>query len=367
MAFRFFRRLKIAPGVSLNLSKSGVSPSFGVPGARLTLGRDGVRRTVGIPGTGLFYTEVDGGSGGASGSRGRRRRPAPAPPAVPARSKLDLGFFQRLLTPRSERSFVEGCKAQVTGDAVAARRHLAAAADRHADAAFLAGFLALDAGDLDPAARWLERASTRRRTLGRLLEKYGLNLTLALPVTDHVVAHVQPTWRGAQLGLVEAYQAQGRLAAARAALERLHRDHPDDVVVRLSLAELLLDDRAPRGAAAAAEDAAAPDTATTDRRTARRVVELTAGVTNESSVHAALLLHRGQALRALGLDTPARDALTAALRRRKDRDPDLLRAIRRERARVYRDLGQRARARGEWERILAEAPDDVEARSQLDH
>ena len=41
MAFRFFRRMKIAPGVSLNFSKSGVSPSFGVRGARGTVGRQG--------------------------------------------------------------------------------------------------------------------------------------------------------------------------------------------------------------------------------------------------------------------------------------------------------------------------------------
>lgn len=58
MGFRFFRRMKIAPGLRLNFSKTGISPSFGVRGARATLGRQGVRKTVGIPGTGLFYTEV---------------------------------------------------------------------------------------------------------------------------------------------------------------------------------------------------------------------------------------------------------------------------------------------------------------------
>ena len=56
MGFRFYRRVKIIPGVWLNFSKSGVSTSFGVRGARLTVGKNGVRTTVGIPGSGLSCT-----------------------------------------------------------------------------------------------------------------------------------------------------------------------------------------------------------------------------------------------------------------------------------------------------------------------
>ena len=57
MAFRLFRRIKIAPGITINLSKSGLSASAGMRGARVTLGPRGVRRTVGVPGTGVSYTE----------------------------------------------------------------------------------------------------------------------------------------------------------------------------------------------------------------------------------------------------------------------------------------------------------------------
>ena len=38
MGFRFWRRIKIAPGVTLNLSKSGGSLSFGPRGAKFTVG-----------------------------------------------------------------------------------------------------------------------------------------------------------------------------------------------------------------------------------------------------------------------------------------------------------------------------------------
>jgi len=56
MSFRFWRCIRIAPGVTLNLSKSGGSLSFGPRGAKFTIGPRGGRATVGIPGTGLFYT-----------------------------------------------------------------------------------------------------------------------------------------------------------------------------------------------------------------------------------------------------------------------------------------------------------------------
>jgi len=53
---RFWRRTRIAPGLSLNWSRSGPSVSAGPRGAKVTLGRRGIRRTVGIPGTGLSAT-----------------------------------------------------------------------------------------------------------------------------------------------------------------------------------------------------------------------------------------------------------------------------------------------------------------------
>ena len=68
MGFRLFRRIRIAPGLSVNLSKGGLSLSAGVRGARVTVGRRGVRRTVGLPGTGVSYTETSGGSGAETGA-----------------------------------------------------------------------------------------------------------------------------------------------------------------------------------------------------------------------------------------------------------------------------------------------------------
>lgn len=54
MGYRFRKRVKIAPGVHLNISKSGISFNLGVPGANVTLGKRS-RLNVGLPGTGLSY------------------------------------------------------------------------------------------------------------------------------------------------------------------------------------------------------------------------------------------------------------------------------------------------------------------------
>jgi hypothetical protein len=57
--FRFYRRIKVLPGIKLNVSKSGVSTSVGVKGAHVTIGGPrGTRATAGLPGTGVSYTEV---------------------------------------------------------------------------------------------------------------------------------------------------------------------------------------------------------------------------------------------------------------------------------------------------------------------
>lgn len=57
MGFKFRKRIKIAPGISINIGKSGItSATIGKRGASLNVGKNGVRATAGIPGTGLSYT-----------------------------------------------------------------------------------------------------------------------------------------------------------------------------------------------------------------------------------------------------------------------------------------------------------------------
>ena len=56
MGLCFRKSITIAPGVRVNLSKSGPSLSFGKKGIRETISATGKSTTtVGIPGTGVYY------------------------------------------------------------------------------------------------------------------------------------------------------------------------------------------------------------------------------------------------------------------------------------------------------------------------
>jgi len=352
MSFRFWRRVRIAPGVTLNLSKRGASVSVGPRGAKLTAGSRGMRATAGIPGSGLFYTKKLGG-GKPGGRRGRAGADAAAA-AEAARDRLDLGFFERLVTPKDEEWFVDAARAFVAGDPDAAYRH-AARASRWADAAWLAGVLALDRQDHAAADGHFGEAWRRRASLGAMFEKYGVSAVLDLAVTGSVRARVEPDERGLLLVRAELAQAGGDEAAARRLVRQLHEGLPSDPVISLSLAELLVadllrpmtaDPRHPLRVRLSARQQAACDEA----------VELAADVENESDVHAALLYHGAIALAARGLHVAARDRLTTVLRRRKDRTPELLQEARFLRALVYEALGRRRQARGDLERLYAEDP-----------
>lgn len=78
MAWNFRRRVKLLPGVTLNIGKRGVSTSIGPRGARVTYGHGKRRTTVGIPGTGISHTAVK------STTKGKK-------PSKPASEGLDFG------------------------------------------------------------------------------------------------------------------------------------------------------------------------------------------------------------------------------------------------------------------------------------
>lgn len=70
MSLRFRRRVRIAPGVSLNISKTGLGVSIGPRGAKVGIGPRGLHQSIGLPGTGVHFREETGwGKMGASHSR----------------------------------------------------------------------------------------------------------------------------------------------------------------------------------------------------------------------------------------------------------------------------------------------------------
>jgi Protein of unknown function (DUF4236) len=87
MGFRFRRSFRVLPGIRLNLSRSGVSASFGVRGAHVTLGPRGTTTSVGLPGTGLSYTSHIPLKG--SDARPPGQNIGPLPPALTATSTTE--------------------------------------------------------------------------------------------------------------------------------------------------------------------------------------------------------------------------------------------------------------------------------------
>lgn len=213
------------------------------------------------------------------------------------------------MTPKGEEHFVDGMRHAVLGDDRQALTHLPKAVEL-ADAAYMAGIVALKLERYDEAVRYLEQARRKHVRLGRYFAKYGIDTAVSLPITERISAQIGPSTRGILLALAEAHQALGQWREAVKDLKQLHQRDPNDVVVTLSLCEILVEEAG-------------------DGRALQQVVKLSQDIENESAVHAAVLLWKGKALRLLGLHTAARDTLTAALKRTKDRSGELLRAYER--------------------------------------
>jgi Protein of unknown function (DUF4236) len=58
MGLRFQRRIKLFPGFTLVISKSGISFTLGGKGAGVNISKSGATGNVGIPGTGVSYRKI---------------------------------------------------------------------------------------------------------------------------------------------------------------------------------------------------------------------------------------------------------------------------------------------------------------------
>lgn len=348
MSFRFFRRINIAPGVSLNLSKGGASVSVGPRGAKLTAGTSGKRATLGLPGSGLFYTTTLGKKGSRVKKRTAEQAVNQSLQSNNTGSKVpELGFFKKLITPQEEQAFILGLQAMAKGENHTAIERFIEAEE--ADALAFAGLLALNEDDLDLSIKCLGQALEEARDLGRWVDKYRIHAQVGIWVTEHLRVQVAPDSSGLLLALAEAYQANNQVDAAIDSIRKLAEKVGEwPPVVRLSLLELLLEKPS-------------------DTAAMQEIVEQTAQLENEDFLHAAMLGYKAEALEHLGLYTAARDTYTQALRRKKDRPQELLDDLKYRRACLYEKMGNTSRARQEFEALYAQNPhfEDVATRLSL--
>ncbi len=344
MSVRFRKSVKILPGIRVNLSKSGPSLSIGGGGLTLNYSKQGVRTTADLPG-GLYYTKLHTDKSDKSSTE-------ETPPTLTeevAAQKLNAGFFDRLTMTGDEAHLINGLKEYIAGNSEAAVGYLSQATSI-ADSAFLAGAITLSLGQYPQSLQYLEKAATHKEKLGEYFNKYGISSEVEVPITDEISVLQEADERGLALLLAEAYQHTGNLEKATEAMrELLKLIPPEDIVARLSLVEMLSDSKGD------------------DVETCKEIIALVGELPNETPFHTMLLLYKARALRKLGLNDVAKKTLTEALRRKKDRDADILNALRYERALLLEEMGKTAEARKDLETIFATNPhfEDVAERLNI--
>lgn len=329
MGLRFYRRMKIAPGVTMNLSKSGPSFSFGPRGLKYTVGRRGTRTTFGIPGTGLYYTK--------SKCRKSNTKNDPHTSSSKESGVLNLGFLKRIFASAEEKVLIEGIKAFLSKNNDEAIK-LFQQNLQNVDSMFMAGFLLLGRKNYSSAEKYFDQCTSNLNEFGLTINKYASSFELLLDITDFIEAPIILNKRGLYFSLVEAYQHQKKYNEAYSKLSQLWNENPSDEVVCLSLCDLIVNADKP------------------SVRDLRDIIEITKDMENDQPIHTNILYLRGYALHRLGLSKEAVKQFTSILRKKRDRPDELLLQIRYVRALIYEALGEKKKARNDYEAIYTINP-----------
>ena len=335
MGFRFFKRIKIAPGISFNLTKRGASVSIGPRGAKITAGSRGVSATTSVPGSGLYYTNKLTKQSKSSCSKSSSNSSAS--------NKLNIGFFERLLTPSHKKAFIDGCKDLLKGEDVSALNDFQK--DSHPDCNFMCGFIHMKLKNKEKALEYFEWAKADSSNLGELFDEYGIYPTFYLQITEHINTELTADIRTLYLLLVEFYQEDNQIDKTINLLETLVQNDPHDLIAQLSYSEILLE--------------------LDDATHYKKVLDLIGSIENESEVHTCLIYYKAISLNKLELNSAATELLTKALRRKKNRSESLLKAIRYLRAEVYEETGKKAARKKDLELIYSIDPNYEDVAEKL--
>ncbi|HEY5502640.1 MAG TPA: DUF4236 domain-containing protein [Candidatus Anoxymicrobiaceae bacterium] len=347
MGFRLQRRVTIAPGLTMNISKRGVGFSAGPRGAKVSIGPRGTRESLGIPGTGMRYEvrqdRKKAPARQASGGAPRPQVPAPAPPPA-----ATIGFLEKAFKQPYEKKFIGGAQRMLAGDQAGALAEFQASAEMNpgcADAELLAALMSVNLQDYPTAQACLERViSWGAASFPLVLAYMGTDsVSFELALTDEVKAVLHFDIRAAYLTLAEIYQHQGRQKDAVALLQQAIARCLRGPLLVLSLAELYneleMDDE---------------------------LIAITQGVENQDDVTLATLFYLGQAMTRKGYYESAVMVLKAALARKKDRSEALLLETRYVLALTYEESGKKSLARKQYEQILAKDFAFRDARERAD-
>jgi tetratricopeptide (TPR) repeat protein len=331
MGFRVSKSIKLAPGVRMTVSKSGLGYSVGGKGMRVTRHAGGrVTRTASIPGTGISHSSTIRQAPRKSTSprstpRSTAVLPPPIPPARPG--VLAPGWekdLHRILDSRQPADFVAA--AQKHGGTVPEARFLAAA---------LEGLLHYQFRETNQAAQDRARAllgwvvaQNAPLAQSQFVTKYLADRTWPVEIAFGITAHLRLGDDVVRLAAAELHQAAGDLPAAIWTVENANPTTP----AALSLTELY-----------------------SDANRHQDVIDTTNGITNEDDATTLLLALRGRAFAHQGFHDAARESFKEALRVRT-RSTEVRHRALLERAQVNLAQNRKAAARKDIEKVLAEDP-----------
>jgi len=329
MGFRLQRSLRLGKFLRLNISKSGVGVSAGVRGFRLSSGPRGSFINIGLPGTGLSYRKKLSSSKKQTSSREQSVKAS-----AQAAKRPDIpkpGFF----APGQEKDLAKALENYQTGRTDEALEHFLDAAPKEAGAAILAAAILAEKDLKDyRAIELLEgvvQADDEFPT--PLMEKYLAETSINIAITPNVTTAVPVDGLAATLLLVELYQAQRRVREAIALLEEVE-ELAGEPVLTLSLCELYA-----------------------SRPIWEGIVDRAKNTEPEDDVTLEILIYYARALQEQGLHEAAVSIYSKALRRKKDRNPNLLNEAMYWRAISYQEQGKTGRANQEFQKVYAEDPD----------
>ncbi len=334
MGLRFRRSVNLGGGLRLNLSKSGVGISGGVRGARTGIGPRGTRTAIGIPGTGIYYEK----RGSLKSGSQQRKKEERSQEVTPSTRKIKAGFIASLLISKEEKEFIKGINFIIDNKKKEALTTLETVVHLNQDFIDAYYSLALLESDSKKQLNYLKKVLKNRESFGSYYNKYKAVIGGFLQITEEIGVYIANDEMGLELLSAEVMEENGEITEAIDLLA--NSAFLQEPVIRLSLGELYY-----------------------QAGQYNKCIETLQDVENNDALGTTSLYYAALAFRDKGLSSAAVDTFRKALRRRKDRSPELLMEVRYALAETLEANGERAKARKEFEKVAAQ---DVNFRDALE-
>lgn len=316
MSIRFQRRIKLLPGLRLNISKSSLGLSLGVPGARASINTRGeIYTSAGIPGSGLYSIE-------RINLKNRKRSRKKIQPGELAEQIPPPTIFSAPKTRALYRALQDG-SLEALLKVAEKYPSIALIAEAHALPKYLMG----TSRDLTMLTALAEKLWQRKSEFAtdRLFYRYAQGAEITLTVAP-----------GVQIPMAYGLIPMGLIYVE---LLQLNQDYEK----ALEIAESLPPNQATALAVCESE---------LQLSRWEGVIETTEEIENIDDATALLLVYRAIALRELGHLDAAIESLRRA-RSSKKRHEDVLNKALYERALIYQKLGKITQAKKDLEKIIA--------------